>query len=874
MFLGVGAADKTYIDDVFDVVARTSDGSTYVNSSGLDLSGEGGMVWTKSRSKTDGGAAAFSHIIHDSIRGASYSLSTDNNNQSNTGWAGANTLTSTGYSIAGGDATNNATGYRYADWAFRKSSGFFDVVSYTGTGSARTIAHSLGSIPGMIWVKKTSGSEDWTVYHREIEETKWLYLNTTDGVQGPGANPWNGTRPTASVFSLGTHNLVNENSATYIAYVFAGGESTAATARSVDFDGNDYLSIPVNNSDFDWAADGSLTIEAFVNMDAITGQTYNSIINRWGGSGTYSFGLDVKSNGNLFFYRGNGSSISTHESSGVTINIGQWYHIAVVKDGTTGRFFINGQSCGTFSWNEAFTNSTSIPLHLGNLSDGNSYPIDGRISNARFVNGQALYTTSFRPSTEPLTTTSQSATASNVKLLCCNNSSTTGSTVTPGTITANGDPTASIDSPFDDPAGFVFGANEDQNVIKCGSYTGNGSATGPEINLGFEPQWVLIKNFTSGSGSPWALWDNIRGLVTDGNDAQLYPNQTQEEYNGANRVDLTPTGFQLRQDNHMINSNGSTYMYVCVRMSDGYVGKPPDAGTDVFTIDLAGINAGDPSWISNFPVDMQFIKDRNGTTYNNFLSTRLTQGEYLPIPTAQAAIDNAVYKHDYMNGWGNYSSSDAEIITSWMWKRHTGFDVVTYIGTGSNMSKNHSLNAVPQMIWVKNRDQADIWTAGHFGTNGGSSPWNYRLRLNSYTAQESQSDAWNQTAPTSTHFTVGTHESVNTSGENYIAFLFTSVSGISKCGYYDGSNSDQTITVGFQPRFIIIRRTDDGDDWIVLDTFRGWGSGNDERLRLNETNAEDSDTNWGAPTSTGFTVTGGNGGASTSGGKYVYYAHA
>ena len=227
-----------------------------------------------------------------------------------------------------------------------------------------------------------------------------------------------------------------------------------------------------------------------------------------------------------------------------------------------------------------------------------------------------------------------------------------------------------------------------------------------------------------------------------------------------------------------------------------------------------------------------------------------------------------------MNGWGNYSSSDAEIITSWMWKRHTGFDVVTYIGTGSNMSKNHSMNAVPQMIWVKNRDQADIWTAGHFGTNGGSSPWNYRLRLNSYTAQESQSDAWNQTAPTSTHFTVGTHESVNTSGENYIAFLFTSVSGISKCGYYDGSNSDQTITVGFQPRFIIIRRTDDGDDWIVLDTFRGWGSGNDERLRLNETNAEDSDTNWGAPTSTGFTVTGGNGGASTSGGKYVYYAHA
>ena len=64
------------------------------------------------------------------------------------------------------------------------------------------------------------------------------------------------------------------------------------TTGGVDFDGNDYLSIPVNNSDFDWAADGSLTIEAWVNMDAIDGQTYNSIINRWNGSGKYDWHYD------------------------------------------------------------------------------------------------------------------------------------------------------------------------------------------------------------------------------------------------------------------------------------------------------------------------------------------------------------------------------------------------------------------------------------------------------------------------------------------------------------------------------------------------------------------------------------------------------
>ena len=104
-----GGAKKVYSDEVFSTYIYKGTGSSQTITNNIDISGEGGMVWTKSRSKTDGGAAAFSHIIHDSIRGASYSLSTDNNNQSNTGWAGANTLTSTGYSIAGGDATNGST---------------------------------------------------------------------------------------------------------------------------------------------------------------------------------------------------------------------------------------------------------------------------------------------------------------------------------------------------------------------------------------------------------------------------------------------------------------------------------------------------------------------------------------------------------------------------------------------------------------------------------------------------------------------------------------------------------------------------------------------------------------------------------------------
>ena len=105
-----------------------------------------------------------------------------------------------------------------------------------------------------------------------------------------------------------------------------------------------------------------------------------------------------------------------------------------------------------------------------------------------------------------------------------------------------------------------------------------------------------------------------------------------------------------------------------------------------------------------------------------------------------------------------------------------------------------------------------------------------------------------------------------------IAMLFASVEGISKCGYYEGSNSAQTITTGFQPRFLIIKRIDAGYAWFVLDTFRGWGAGGDSQLELNTNNGAQSH-DFGAPTSTGFTLTSFDS-YNISGGKFIYYAHA
>ena len=105
--------------------------------------------------------------------------------------------------------------------------------------------------------------------------------------------------------------------------------------------------------------------------------------------------------------------------------------------------------------------------------------------------------------------------------------------------------------------------------------------------------------------------------------------------------------------------------------------------------------------------------------------------------------------------------------------------------------------------------------------------------------------------------------------------LFASVDGISKVGYYTGNGtSGHAITTGFQPRFVIIKSTTQQAGWYVLDTLRGWGSGDDEYLSLNSTSAQDGQNDFGAPTSTGFTLNITGNAANGNGEKYIYYAHA
>lgn len=227
-------SSPVYVEDVFGTYLYTGNsttgGSQTINN-GINFSANGGLVWIKARNQSA------NHILTDTARGAgtgpgsSNTLSTNLQSVEGLGLSYCDyvsAFTTTGFTVTqsngGGLASTaekdaNTTNFDYSAWSFRKQKKFFDIVTYTGNGAARTISHNLGSVPGMIIVKARSEVGDWYCYHVSVGNTQTWALNQAAG--SFTASAWNNTTPTSTVFSLGAYNPVNRSGTTYVAYLFA-----------------------------------------------------------------------------------------------------------------------------------------------------------------------------------------------------------------------------------------------------------------------------------------------------------------------------------------------------------------------------------------------------------------------------------------------------------------------------------------------------------------------------------------------------------------------------------------------------------------------------------------------------------------------------
>lgn len=218
------ATAVNYIEDVFSTYLYTGTGAALTITNNIDLSTKGGLVWIKGRSGATG------HRLTDTARGATKSLASETTAAEATETTGLTAFGTTGFTI-GADADYNTSAATYVSWTFREQAKFFDVVTYTGNASSRTIAHNLGSVPGCIIVKCTSNTDNWYVYHRSLAATENVRLNQTNAVSTNNYF-WDSTAPTSTVFSVGASGNTNQNGDTYVAYLFAhdaGGFGLAGT---------------------------------------------------------------------------------------------------------------------------------------------------------------------------------------------------------------------------------------------------------------------------------------------------------------------------------------------------------------------------------------------------------------------------------------------------------------------------------------------------------------------------------------------------------------------------------------------------------------------------------------------------------------------
>ena len=263
------------------------------------------------------------------------------------------------------------------------------------------------------------------------------------------------------------------------------------------------------------------------------------------------------------------------------------------------------------------------------------------------------------------------------------------------------------------------------------------------------------------------------------------------------------------------------------------------------------------------------MKRRDNSGWNRLVnSTSGVTGSMSSNSTMQQIGAGVVISSFTSNGFslGNDSDTNGSGAPHISWsfrKAPKFFDVVTYTGNGAaNQYINHSLDGVPGFVIIKNIGSTSIWTVfakkstdEYACSTNGVGALNLTGQLGGIVSRSYF--ATSTTFDVASPWGLGT----NTNGATYVAYLFahdTSPTGMIQEGSFttDASGNANISTIGWEPQYIMLKTTDTTGDWITLDQTRGWGVGADKVLFANTSGVETNATDYGAPTSNGFTAKG------------------
>jgi hypothetical protein len=254
-------------------------------------------------------------------------------------------------------------------------------------------------------------------------------------------------------------------------------------------------------------------------------------------------------------------------------------------------------------------------------------------------------------------------------------------------------------------------------------------------------------------------------------------------------------------------------------------------GTNFTTLVSTGFAFGF-SWIKNRSVAVSH--NLYDVVRNASLESNTTGAEFGPLivpsgtgflPSSDSRVNQsgqAFVQWAWNAGTSTVTNTSGSISSQVRANPTAGVSVVTWTGNGSNPATiGHGLGVAPRMIITKNRvNGSSTWVTLHQSANGGAGQNGY-LNLNTTAAWASDVNAWNNTAPTSSVFTVGSYS--NASTNTYVAYCFSEIAGFSTFGSYTGNGSADGpfVYTGFRPKFVMIKiSSGTTDDWYMYDTSR------------------------------------------------------
>jgi hypothetical protein len=425
-----------------------------------------------------------------------------------------------------------------------------------------------------------------------------------------------------------------------------------------------------------------------------------------------------------------------------------------------------------------------------------------------------------------------------------------------------------------------FGPEGDQDVIKCGSYTGTGAEQ--TISLGFEPEYILIKRATGGTAN-WYLFNSYSLLYKDESNANFnfVDRDDPEASSGVVQCYLARDGdgFKVAYTDNSVNANGSEYIYMAIRK--GPMGEPPSVDkvyTTVYGSDTTNLTTG------VYAHDLAMVSRASGTTYETLFPIRTSYRANWSASTqpGQAIFGPSLFNNAQMGDiyTGSYGFTD---VIQQVFKRWPGImDIVHYKGNQTQRTLPHALGVVPEMMIMKCLSANEDWVVYHkdIPENSGN-PGIMRLNADggysSYTGLTSTT--WIND-PTDSVYTVGTDSRINKMNQEFFGVLWATLPGFSKIGSYTGDGTNgKVIDMGFTSgaRFFVVKRIDSSMNWFSFNSNRSIVAGTDRVKYLNLNSfAEGTGVDWVDPHNSGIIVNHESGSTeiNVSGATYIYWALA